>query len=360
MVPHLTRCVLATAVLVGASQLRALDIQFTVDETNAPNAQALAGFEQAAQVWESLLSNNVNVYVKIGMSNFGAENSNIIGQAGSEFYTGTYTEIRNALIDNSTSAADIIALGQLPTGSTYTRLINYTADSPTPVSTPWLNTTDSILISGGNARALGLIPNSYLALDAFIEFNTAFAFDYDRSNGIGAQEMDFVGVAIHEIGHALGFNSVADFLDYNASTGATTANGWTAADFGSTPLDLFRYSTASIAASNANGQYITDVSVGVAAQALLIGNVELMMSTGVNFGNGQQSSHFLDNNGIGVMDPTASFGEEINISANDLLALDVIGWNLTGNAIPEPSTYGIGLGGLALAVAIGCRKRQKT
>jgi hypothetical protein len=50
----------------------------------------------------------------------------------------------------------------------------------------------------------------------------------------------------------------------------------------------------------------------------------------------------------------------INITANDLIALDAIGWNLTGNAIPEPSTYGIGLGGLALAVALGCRKRQKT
>lgn len=360
MVPHLTRSVLATAVLVGAAELRALDIQFTVDANNAPNAQALAGFEQAAQVWESLLSNNVNVYVQIGMSNFGAENANIIGQAGSEFYVGSYTEIRNALIDNSTSAADIIALGQLPTGSTYTRLINRTADSPTPVSTPWLNTCSDILISGGNARALGLIPNDYLAIDAFIEFNTAFAFDYDRSNGIGAQQMDFVGVAIHEIGHALGFNSVGDFIDYNAFTGATFANGWTAADFASTPLDLFRYSQASVDASYLYGQYITDVSVGTAIQVLLIGDVQMQMSTGVNYGNGQQSSHFLDNNGIGVMDPTASFGEQLNITANDLLALDVIGWNLTGNAIPEPSTYGIGLGGLALAVAIGCRKRQKT
>jgi hypothetical protein len=92
----------------------------------------------------------------------------------------------------------------------------------------------------------------------------------------------------------------------------------------------------------------------------LIGDLELQMSTGVNYGNGQQASHFLDNLGIGVMDPTASFGEEINITANDLIALDAIGWNLTSNAIPEPSTYGIGLGGLALAVAIGCRKRQKT
>lgn len=360
MVPHIARCVLATALLVGAAQLRALDIQFSVDANNAPNAEALAGFEQAAQVWESLLSNNVNVYVQIGMSNFGAANSNIIGQAGSEFYVGSYSELRTALIDNSTSVTDAIALAQLPTGSTYTRLINYTADSPTPTSTPWLNTTDSILISGGNARALGLIPNSYYALDAAIEFNTAFAFDYDRSNGIGAQQMDFVGVAIHEIGHALGFNSVGDFLDYNQSTGATTLNGWTAADFASTPLDLFRYSAASIAASNLYNQYITDVSVGTAAQSILIGDLELQMSTGVNYGNGQQASHFLDNLGIGVMDPTASFGEEINITANDLIALDAIGWNLTGNAIPEPSTYGIGLGGLALAVAIGCRKRQKT
>ena len=360
MGPRLARSVLATAVLVGAANLRALDIQFSVDPNNLPNAQAMAGFEQAAQVWENLLSNNVNVYVQIGMRDFGAENANIIGQASSYFYVGSYSEVRSALIDNSTSLTDAIALAQLPTGSSYTRLINYTADSPTPVSTPWLNTCSDILISGGNARALGLIPNSYYAIDAAIEFNTAFAFDYDRSNGISAQQMDFVGVAIHEIGHALGFNSVGDFLDYNAATGDTFFYGWTAADYASTPLDLFRYSQASYNASILYQQYITDVSVGTGAQSLLIGDLELPMSTGVYYGNGQQSSHFLDNLGIGVMDPTASYGEMITITTYDLIALDAIGWNLTGNAIPEPSTYGIGLGGLALAVALGCRKRQKT
>ncbi|MBK7059844.1 MAG: hypothetical protein IPH51_04770 [Rubrivivax sp.] len=43
-----------------------------------------------------------------------------------------------------------------------------------------------------------------LICDAFVQFNSNYAFDHDRSNGIGSGQFDFVGIAAHEIGHALG------------------------------------------------------------------------------------------------------------------------------------------------------------
>jgi hypothetical protein len=69
-------------------------------------------------------------------------------------------------------------------------------------------------------------------------------------------------------------------------------------------------------------------------------------SEGVNFGDGRQASHWRDGLGIGVMDPTAGAGELLSISANDIEAFDVIGWNV---AAPEPSSLlllGLGFGGL--------------
>lgn len=348
---------LALAALVAAAATsRGLDIQFTLDPANLPDAQALAGFEAAARIWESALSNNATVYVQIGMRNFGTGQANVIGQAGSNFYNGSYSEIRAAMAASARSATDAAVLASLPTGTTYSRRINYTYDTPGSPSQAWTNTTDWMQISGGNARALGLLPNSDTTIDATIEFNTAFAFDYNRADGIQSGKMDFVGVALHELGHALGFNSAADNIDAYWQYGYTSFYQIGAdspfTDFLSTPMDLLRYSSSSLSMG------LTDVTVGAGSRFLLINGTQLAMSTGVFLGDGQQASHFKDNYvpPIGLMDPTAGYGEMINISANDLLVMDAIGWNLA--VVPEPSTYGLALGGLALTAAALRRRRR--
>ncbi len=336
------------ALLSAASTSQALDIQFTVD-ANGISAEGLGGFQAAASIWESVLHDNVRVNITIGVYDFGPENSNVIGQAQSTLYNGTYTELRGAMSADITSATDISVVASLPTGSTYTRLINGTAQNTgTGNLTPAALTNNWIYINGANAKALGMILPSdpfYAANDATISFNSAFAFDYDRSNGIQAGTMDFIGVALHEIGHALGFINVADYLDYYASQSLYLDQ----AEYASMPLDFLRYS----AASSALG--INDVTVGMSEKYLLINGNQISMSSGVSLGDGQQTSHFKDNLGLGLLDPTASFGEQINISANDLLVMDAIGWNLV--AVPEPSTYGMGLGGLALAFAAWRRRK---
>lgn len=76
-------------------------------------------------------------------------------------------------------------------------------------------------------------------MDAKITFNSDFTWDFDPSDGINSGAIDFVGVAIHEIGHALGFISGVDVLDINA--GAANANDFQYVS----PLDLYRFSTDS-------------------------------------------------------------------------------------------------------------------
>ena len=68
-------------------------------------------------------------------------------------------------------------------------------------------------------------------------------------------------------------------------------------------------------------------------------------STGTNFGGGRQASHWKDNLGIGIMDPTSAAARSMNlVTGNELQALDVIGWNVSA-AVPEPCSFAVfGLG----------------
>ena len=77
-------------------------------------------------------------------------------------------------------------------------------------------------------------------------------------------------------------------------------------------------------------------------------------STGSFNGDGRQASHWKDNLGLGIFDPTANPPGQINIlSQLDLDAIDVIGYDL--NLIPEPSTTLLTL--VTLGFAARRRKR---
>lgn len=335
---------LALPALLAATQASALSIVFTDVGTTPMSAQALAGFQAGAALWESVLLDPVTVRIDIAMRDFGTGQENIIGQAGSNFApTTAYSQYRAAFAADAQSAADLATLGTLPLGSSYQRLINQTNDTPMVDGDyfgTWVHTESQIYLNRANAKALGLLAAHAAGPDAEIEFNSAFSFDYDRSDGISPFQMDFIGVAAHEIGHALGFISIVDYID--------TVPG-DATFFKHMPLDFLRYSAESQA------QGLTDVGGGAVAKYLLIDGTSIAMSTGVNLGDGQQASHFKDNLNLGMMDPTASLGELRNIGANDLLAFDAIGWNLI--AVPEPSAYGLGLGAAALALAAARRRR---
>src|SRR5205085_225814 len=91
-------------------------------------------------------------------------------------------------------------------------------------------------------------------------------------------------------------------------------------------------------------------------------------SNGTNFGDGFEASHWKDNLGLGLMDPTVAGGELLMFSANDLRAFDVIGYDLV--PVPEPSSCllaGVGLAALRLvnrrprhsgAVQVGVTEEQ--
>jgi hypothetical protein len=195
----------------------------------------------------------------------------------------------------------------------------------------------SATLSTANAKALGLgtglDPIYGAALrnnaDANLRFNNNFAatFDYDRSNGIGPGLTDFVAVATHEIGHALGFFSVADIQDSNPTR-----------TFHPAPLDVWRF------AETGDAHAVLDETRWITAGPAEYYDTELnnvSFSRGMSVttdpncfaGSGScQASHWRDNLPY-LMKASLARGISLNPREEDLHALDYIGWNRPGSIL---------------------------
>lgn len=359
--PRAALAALAVAVAGWAPAAAALTFNFTF--TSGTSAQAIAGFQAAGALWSSVLSDPVTVNLTVGTAPLGGT---IVGQAYSRQIDVSYASVRAALIADATSPSDATAVAHLFAGSV-PMLINRTADNPngSGSATAYLDNNGSannttVHLTTANALALGLpvsagdIPGQCTGCDAFIQFNSSFAFDYTRANGITGGTIDFVGVAAHEIGHALGFISGVDTLDQNSPplTQAFAADSFTELSV----LDLFRYSSASRALG------AVDFTASTSAKYFsLDGGVSVGpgFATGMQFGDGRQASHWKDSLGLGLMDPTVDIGLQMNIAANDVLAMDAIGWNLA--AVPEAGSallFGVGLGAMLLWARRGASRAQ--
>jgi hypothetical protein len=213
-------------------------------------------------------------------------------------------------------------------------------------------------------KALGLYTGSAATIDATIRFNSARAFDFDTRDGFQDVSSDFVSVAVHEMGHALGFTSNVGPNTTNASRPANT--------------DLFRYKNGSWDISYAGDPYFSIDG----------GATEFMGNANFSAGpDGFQTSHWREgarqHDGVtctvlleaqvGIHDPTGGLCQIGIVTAQDLAIFDAMGWNLNQdilrnlsyakssssilqdyiNAIPEPSTWammllGFGMTGVAL------------
>ena len=334
--------------------LASATLLFNLTPNSSMDSQALAGFQTAANRWASLLADSVTININVNFITLGA---GILGQTSQSSSTFNYSSLRTAISSDAKSVSDATAVGSLPLTS-IPLYMNGTSDNPTgPGSlTPYLDNDGSannntVRITTANQKALGLLAANASGVDGSIAFNDTFAFDFDPTDGIEAGKFDFVGIATHEIGHTLGFESGVDVLDANSpgAGGPFASDQFTYVS----PLDLFRFS------DDATGALLgaRDWSADTRAKYFSIdGGNDLItqFSTGQVHGDGRQASHWKDNLGIGILDPTAVPGDVLFISAVDTQAMDVIGWDLV--AAPEPGTAV--LCGAALVVAIYRRARR--
>jgi len=321
---------LALSALAALNSSRA-DLMFNiVPETGTPQ-YVVDAFNLAAARWSAVLANPITVNIDLGWSSLG---SGVLGQTTPTFVQQNYAAVTAALNASASSADDQSAYAHLQSGSTYSRLINHTTDNPNGANsgTPYVNSLTPVTITRANARALGLVGASSSS-DARIQFNSNAAFDFNPADGTTSSQFDFVTVAAHELGHALGFVSVVNQIEQQ---------GGAAGQLPSSILDLFRFSAESVAAGQGFGDATADgrdkyfsVDGGISAAG--------PFANGAIYGSGYQADHWREWSFTGLMDAQSFLGLQRRIGPHDLQGFDVLGYT-----IPEPGTGALLILGMLL------------
>ncbi len=328
--------------MLAASPAKALTINVNDITAGGADATALAAFNQAAGLWESVFTDPVSVNIDFDFAPLGA---GILGGTGSNTIGATVSNTVAALAADATSAADAVAVANLPANPTIDFRTNDAVTSAIFLDNNGTGNNAFLDINRANAKALGLLAGNDAGTDATITFSSTFGFDFDAGDGIGAGLFDFVGVAAHEIGHALGFVSGVDIVDLTHGAGLFAPVNLDPFRVFSV-LDLYRYSAESLALGAgvfdfATGSHAGDVFFSLDGGATSLGTFE----TGSFNGTGRQASHWRDNLGQGIMDPTFAPQEFGVITGLDVLAFDAMGWDVVG--VPEPSSVALVILGLA-------------
>lgn len=337
--------------ILGWANVCSAQLQFSYNSVG--NSFADNGLQIATDNWANEFEDEITINIDFSFDNIGAGS---LAATASNTGRHSYSEFWNAIGNDVTSNDDEIMWNGMPTGTSFSVYINRTNEASGMFgATPYVDddggaNNSNVTLTTANAKALGLRSARDGVTDAAIVFNSSFAWDFDPTDGIDDGALDFVGIATHEIGHALGFESGIDELDANGF-GLHSDNDF---DF-VTSIDFLRFSSES---ENA-GADIDWTADNRAKYFSIDGGLSKELdgsdhwSTGVVHGDGEQNSHWKEGQQIGVLAPTTGFGLANSISATDLQAFDVIGYNRTGSssftAVPEPASLFLGfvvLGGM--------------
>lgn len=286
----------AGALLAPWGSAEAVSFSFSALAGDTLSDAQAAAFSAAAAAWSAVLGDPVAVRIGIGFRDLdtGVGGGAVLGATQSSFGTVAYGAFASGLAADAGSAPDRAAVAYLPDAGPSARITLTTAE----------------------ARALGF--GAAASSDGSIEFtsNPAVAFATTRTD-LRAGRYDLIGVATHEIGHLLGFQSALDL-------GSATRTG----------LDVFRYA----------GLGAPGFSAGQAAYLSVDGGAVRLGDFSPGGAGQYQASHWLQGTG-GLMDPAVFDGVAKDITPRDVLALDVVGWDAT---VAEPASRAMLLAGLGL------------
>jgi Ca2+-binding RTX toxin-like protein len=296
-----------------------------------------AAIQAATSSWENRLTSINNVTVNIQLKSSAVPGA--LMNSDPTPYQYTYAQLAKALNSSSGSPNDAVAIKSIPNGN------------------------GNIIVNSATAKALNLVAPSSNIIDGTINIgNQPWYLNTENASGNKDQSTkDFAGVLTHEVGHILGFVS-------NAGRSSTP-----------TLLDLFRYSKTSrvsgnITPSTNQGQYYLSLDKGKTKEAFLESGVAgFQPDHFTNFTDGTQSGGYKNNivtkqiQGLMApeilprIDPRVNFegrqtlsnidpitkksrpsvpvpivavtgkivpGQYDRITKSDLIAMDVIGWNL--------------------------------
>lgn len=286
-------------ILRGTSQLRGFPL-------------ASEALKRAAARWEAVIQTRVTIVIDVdfGPTLFGTPfDDNVVGSTDTQVLGGNalYPAVRAGLISNAIAPQRTSLLNSLPARAVPTdggESAGIAASSATLRALDLINQTAD---PAGELGSFGLPPA--------IGMNSKFSFDFQPADGIAPDKLDFEAIALHEIGHILGFISCVGQQEMDSSIGVESSI-W----------DLFRVRPDAISGFAAAQRILTSGG----EQSFYAGDAALPLSTGRPDGaggDGRQASHWKDDNltgqYIGVMDPTIGPGEPYFITDNDTAVLDV-------------------------------------
>jgi len=292
------------SLLVDSGQRDGFNIQFNVKNATQEMIPAISAVEQYL---ETLFTDPVTVTINLSFEDLGA--GSILG-ATHMYYVGpiTWDYVYAGLI-NGMDTDDFIQSylpnsdGAIPIHYNYQNdLVTWESDCYVPVSV--------------YKSTIGTMSG----IDADIRINTVimFPWDYDPTDGVSSENTCFETTLIHEVGHALGFTSGAEFryhdieimdaFRFRYTDGASDYNPDTFEEFQTTPRLVWRENV-----DNTNDDVVSDI----------IGE-EYRMSDGAPF----QTCHLSLVHTIGCMQPTptGSFYPDF-FKESDLTMFDAIGWD---------------------------------
>ncbi len=285
--------------------------------------QAKAAFLRAAAKWESALQAhliapgqrfNVNVEVDFGSTHFGRAYSSpeTVGVTLVQFY----------------GLIAVIPYSQIfgPFSGTPQQIAIHRA-LPFPIGTEFGETV-AVRWTEAVDKTLGGDEPSFLTSHR-IAFNSAALFDFDPSDGVDADKLDFEALALRELGRVMGFVSEVGGRELNPlplpgplGLIAAIPSVWDLYSF--RPGVTMENFTMATRAQRSGGE-----------QVFFTGDAELPLSTARSDGtggDGRMAGHWKDDaltgQYIGIMDPTYAAGERGGITANDLLALGYFGYRI--------------------------------
>ncbi|MEM8806617.1 MAG: NF038122 family metalloprotease, partial [Cyanobacteria bacterium P01_G01_bin.38] len=292
-------------------------VQFNFTYDPGVSLEQRVGFELAAAIWSTYLTDDVTINLQISaVTNL--DNGQAVGGAIPIFHEQNYGVFQAYVAQDGTSEEDNQANQLLQDGNTVDVMIDgelvdgNTEIMLTSAQAKALGMTDALVLEDGSTWDRDLVdPN---ALDGYILINNSYDWSYDfiRESDAPAGTLDFLTMALHEIGHALGFVSGLDgLLDvFELHSGETRVDGFTA-------LDMFRHTFDSQAIDNPDGN-VADLTLGANAHFSLDGETALAtFSTGQDTtagGDGYQASHWERfQQAVGIMDPTLGYQERTDI-----------------------------------------------
>lgn len=293
--------------------------------------QQMISFETAGRLWSSHLTDNATINIHVEPSSIlpvGVAGGALLGIQPDQ----AYSTWRNRLAADRKTTDDQTAHQNLPR--------NLTAFTASIDGVP--QTSSTLNLSRANAKALGMRNAQNGALDGYILMNNQLSnLGLSWNYNLGTQPsntVDFFSVAVHEVGHVLGFYSGVDASGWllDSITGFDDDDDDDDDDFDQDPrgslrnatsLDMFRFSDRGTINLSQGGTPYFSLNGGRTQFGLF------STGTGPN-GDGFQASHWKSRSTpFEIMEPDIDLAQRRRIINLDRRAMDVIGWDLGTSSV---------------------------